>query len=230
MDPFKEVEEDCWSQIHSLESFIGRVKFINEDAKLDFQNNYQELAETLEDLKQAVQISESNPSQFNLNSSDIVGRKQILGQLLLKIASLENEWNERVRNPQRQREVTTMSNRISQDDERDSPFSDSQRIDREFNLFQQQEQIQDQDLQLDLIHETMRNLNQQAQLMGGELEEQGFMLDELDQDMDTVGNKLQRGLKRVNYVIEKNRETASNCCIGVLMVVLVILLLALTLA
>lgn len=230
MDPFKEVEEDCWSQIHALEGFIGRVKFINEDAKLDFHNNYQELAETLEDLKQAVQISEFNPSQFNLNSSDIVGRKQILSQLLLKIASLENEWNDRIRNPQRQREVTTMSNRISQDDDRDSPFSDNQRIDREFNLFQQQEQIQDQDLQLDLIHETMRNLNQQAQLMGGELEDQGFMLDELDHEMDTVGNKVLRGLKRVNYVIEKNRETASNCCIAVLVVALVILLVVLIMA
>lgn len=213
-----------------MDTFVKRSFHITDEAKLDFHNNYEELTETLEDLKQAVQISESNPSQFNLSSSEIVSRKQILSQLQLKIAGLKNEWDERVKYPQRQREITTMSNRISQDEDREGPSSDSRRIDREFNQFQEQEAIQNQDLQLDSIHETMRNLNQQAQMMGGELEEQGFMLDELDQDMDTVGSKLQRGLKRVNYVIEKNRDTASNCCIGVLVVVLVILLVLLIVA
>lgn len=231
MDPFKEVEEDCWSQIRSLENFVNLVTYITEEAKIDFQNNYQELDETLEDLKQAVTISESNPSQFDLKSSDIVTRKQILGQLQQKISDLNNDWSERVNNPHRLREVTTMSNRISQDDTRkENPFEDSNRIDREFNQFQQQEMIQDQDLQLDLIHETMKNLNQQAQLMGGELEDQGFMLDELDGDMDRVGNKLQRGLKRVRYVIDKNQETANNCCIGILVVVLCLLLVMLVVA
>lgn len=228
MDPFNEVEEDCWSQIHALEGFISQTKFITEDSKMDFHNNYQELAETLEDLRQAVKISESNPSQFSLNLSDIVTRKQILAQLQQKIAQLQEEWNDRVRNPHRVREVTTMSNRISQDG--DNPFSDTQRIDSEFNQFQQQETIQNQDLQLDSIHQTMHNLNQQATLMGSELEDQGFMLEDLDQEMDLVGSKLQRGLKRVNYVIEKNKESASNWCIGILVVVLCILLVMLIIA
>lgn len=229
MDPFNEVEEDCWSQINGLESFISSTTFVTEESKLDFQNTYQELAETLEDLKQAVRISESNPAQFSLSSSDIAGRKQILSQLQTKISSLSDEWHDRVLNPRRMREVTTMSNRISQDDGA-NPFSDTQRVDREFNHFQQQEMIQAQDLQLDSIHQTMQNLNQQATLMGGELEDQGFMLDDLDQEMDTVGNKVQRGLRRVNYVIEKNKETASNWCIGILVVALCILLVVLIVA
>ena len=229
MDPFNEVETDCWSQINSLETFIHLTRQINENAKLDYQNNYQELAETVEDLKQAVIISESNPSHFNLSPSEIVNRKQILSQLQKKMETLDNEWIERINNPHRPREVTTMSNRISDDDGK-NPFSDSQRINREFTQFQEQEYIQSQDLQLDLIHKTMQSLNQQATLMGGELEDQGFMLEDLDNEMDTVGNKLQRGLKRVNFVIEKNRETASNWCIGILVVVLCILLVLLIVA
>ncbi|SGZ48757.1 CIC11C00000000067 [Sungouiella intermedia] len=228
MDPFKEVEEDCWAQINSLTDFINSTSVISEDAKLDFANNYQELEETLEDLRQAVKILESNPVQFNLTSSDIVYRKQTLKQLLQKINLLQSDWEAKEKHPHRQREVTTMSNRISQDG--GNPFSETNRIDLEFNQFQQQELIQSQDLQLDQIHQTMQSLNQQATLMGGELEDQGYMLDELDHEMDTVGNKLQRGLKRVNYVIEKNRETASNWCIGILMVVLCILLLVLLIA
>lgn len=226
MDPFNEVEADCWTQINALEHFIRLTRQLNDNSKLDYRNNYQELVETLDDLKQAVIISESNPSNFNLTLSDIVSRKQILSQLQQKIAKLDNDWTERVNNPHKPREVTSMSNRISEEDGQ-NPFSDSQRIDQEFNLFQQQELMLSQDLQLDLIHQTMQNLNQQATLMGGELEEQGFMLEDLDHEMDTVGNKLLRGLKRVNFVIEKNRETASNWCIGILVVALCILLVLL---
>lgn len=227
MDPFSEVEEDCWAQIRGLEQFVASTPHVTEEAKLDFHNAYQELVETLDDLRQAVRILEASPAQFSLTSSDIASRKQILLQLQDRIAQLYDGWNDRVLNPHRQREVTTMSNRISQDE---NPFADSERVDRAFSLFQEQEMIEEQDLQLDLIHRTMQNLNQQATLMGGELEEQGFMLDDLDQELDTVGGKLQRGLKRVNYVIEKNRETASNWCIGVLVVVLCILLVVLIVA
>lgn len=228
MDPFNEAEEYCWEQINSLTSFINSTSVITEDSKLDFANNYEELEETLEDLRQAVTILESNPTQFKLTPSDIVDRKNILVQLQQRIALLQNDWDAKTTNPHRPREVTTMSNRISQDG--DNPFSESNRIDHEFNQFQQQELIQSQDLQLDQIHQTMQSLNQQATMMGGELEDQAYMLEDLDHEMDTVGNKLQRGLKRVSYVIEKNRETANNWCIGILMVVLCILLLVLFLA
>lgn len=228
MDPFNEAEEYCWEQINSLTSFINSTSVITEDSKLDFANNYEELEETLEDLRQAVTILESNPTQFKLTPSDIVDRKNILVQLQQRIALLQNDWDAKTTNPHRPREVTTMSNRISQDG--DNPFSESNRIDHEFNQFQQQELIQSQDLQLDQIHQTMQSLNQQATMMGGELEDQAYMLEDLDHEMDSVGNKLQRGLKRVSYVIEKNRETANNWCIGILMVVLCILLLVLFLA
>ena len=37
MDPFNDVQDDCWSQIHNLEDFIRKTKYITEDAKTDFQ-------------------------------------------------------------------------------------------------------------------------------------------------------------------------------------------------
>ena len=121
-----------------------------------------------------------------------------------------------------------MSNRISQDGQEDEdidPFS----ADSAMTSYQQQELIQEQDL-LDDIHQTMMNLNQQAAIMGDELEEQGFMLDELDYEMDNVDNKLQRGMKSINIFLERNKETASNWCIGILVVVLCVLLVLLLIA
>ena len=70
----------------------------------------------------------------------------------------------------------------------------------------------------------------QADEMGRELEEQGVLIDEVDVVTDRVGGKLQQGLKRVEWIYRKNQDTASSCCIGILIVALIILLiLAITL-
>lgn len=223
IDPFNEVEDDAWQQIKALETLLGpKSDIITEDLKLDFNNGYQELEETITDLDEALKVSESNPSQFQLTENDIKERHDVLHKLEQKKLLLQQIWNGKLQDPRRQRQVTSMSNRISQDD---NPFDDQNRINNEFEQYQQQEMIRDQDVQLDSIHETMRNLNQQANLMGGELEDQGMMLDELDQDLDRVDDRIQRGLKRIGWFIEKNRERGSDWCIGILVVALVILLI-----
>lgn len=227
IDPFTDVEDDAWQQILTLEALIKHTESVTENLKLDFNNGYQELQEIISDLNEALEVSEANPDQFKLTQADIKDRHVVLDKLQKKMNELQNTWNAKS-NPRKPREVTTMSNRISQDGA--NPFTDQNRIDNEFQQFQQQQIIQQQDLQLDSIHETMRNLNEQAMIMGSELEDQGAMLDELDQDLDRVENRLQRGLKRVNWIIEKNRERGSDWCIGILVVALVVLLILILIA
>lgn len=227
LDPFNEVEEDAWQQLKKLEG-LGASEFVNENLKLDFNNVYQELEEIMNDLNEALNISKESPAQFNLTNEDISKRYDILNKLEDKKQSIMKSWNSKINDPRRIREVTSMSNRISQDGE--NPFNDKHRIDNEFNQYQQQELIKDQDLQLDSIHETMRNLNQQAMIMGNELEDQGMMLDDLDHNLDRVDNRLQQGLKRINWVIEKNRERGSDWCIGILVVALIVLLILIIIA
>lgn len=91
------------------------------------------------------------------------------------------------------------------------------------NPFQEQ-MIREQDVHLDGIHKTMQNLHIQAQTMGDELENQGQLLDDMDEGMDTVVNKLARGRRQLEWVYEKNKEKYDDCCIGLLIVVLIILL------
>lgn len=226
MDPFNEVKEDAYNSIRTLENIINsrpNGQPPTSDQQYDFENNYQELQEIYQDLQQALSISEAPPAKFNLSDLDISNRKSILLDLDNKIIQLQNSWNTK-----QYRDVTTMSNRISQDgigDDGDNPFNESG-----MTSYQQQELIQEQDNQLDDIHQTMMNLNQQAAIMGNELEEQGFMLDELDYELDNVDNKLQRGMKRINIFLERNKETASNWCIGILVVVLCVLLVVLIIA
>lgn len=215
MDPFNEVQDDAWATVGVLERLVREVNVRNsQDLSADIENNLQEFQEIYTDLEQALAVSEQQPQRFGLSSEDLRQRRNVLGQLKTRINQIRLDWHGK-----KQREVTTMSNRISQDE---NPFLDPP---SGLSELQTQEVIQEQDMQLDSIHETMRNLNQQASMMGLELEDQGFMLDELDADLDHVGSKLQRGMRRVNQVIERNKETASNWCIGILTVVLCILLI-----
>ena len=68
------------------------------------------------------------------------------------------------------------------------------------------------------------NLRQQADDMGRELEEQGDLLNDVDNVADRVQGKLQTGLKKVGWVIKKNEDRWSSCCIAVLIFVLILLL------
>lgn len=74
----------------------------------------------------------------------------------------------------------------------------------EFEQLRQQEILEEQDEALDGVFRTVGTLREQADAMGRELEEQGEMLDEVDDIADRVGGKLQQGLKKVQWVIKNN--------------------------
>ncbi|CAK9441701.1 uncharacterized protein LODBEIA_P55690 [Lodderomyces beijingensis] len=232
MDPFNDVREDADVSIRQLESTIAQLKQSNRPPSVeqsqDFENQLRELHEISQELKDAVDMSSAEPEKFDLTSSDIRERNGILQTLTQRIGQIEHAWQNSKNG--KLREVTTMSNRISQDE---NPFAADFAEGQDGSVmsnYQQQEMIQEQDTQLDDIHRTMMNLNQQAVIMGDELEDQAFMLDELDYELDHVDNKLQRGMKRLNVFIERNKETASNWCIAILVVVLCVLLVVLLIA
>lgn len=228
MDPFNEVKDDAWSAISVLDSIVSeRLDGKSRDLlalAVDFDNNMLELEEIMVELRQAVEVGEANPENFQLTRQDIATRSAALDELHSRINGVARRWHEAQSDKGiNVRQVTTMSNRISQDDGivgglkgEDAKPSLSQ--------FQEQQYIQEQDNQLDNIHITMRNLNAQAAAMGNELEEQGHYLDELDYEVDTVGGKLRRGMRRIETVLDQNRDNALNCCIMVLVVVLGVLL------
>lgn len=93
--------------------------------------------------------------------------------------------------------------------------------------FEQQQQLRilnEQDQELDQVFSTVGNLRAQADVMGRELEEQSEMLNHVDGLTDRVAGRLETGLQKMSYVIKKNEDTASSCCIGVLIFVLILLL------
>jgi t-SNARE syntaxin family protein len=49
----------------------------------------------------------------------------------------------------------------------------------------------------------------------------------VDDLADRVGNRLQTGMAKLQYVMRKNEDRLSSCCIGVLIFVLILLLVLL---
>lgn len=92
---------------------------------------------------------------------------------------------------------------------------------------QQERMLREQDTHLDGVFQTVGNLRRQADDMGRELEEQSGMLDVVDDMADRVGGRLQSGMKRLQHVARQNEDTLSSCCIGVLILALIILLVLL---
>lgn len=96
--------------------------------------------------------------------------------------------------------------------------------------FEQQQQVsimREQDQHLDGVFQTVGNLRRQADDMGRELGEQAEMLEVVDNVADRVGGRLQTGMQKLRYVIRKNEDRYSSCCIAVLIMVLIVLLVLL---
>ena len=92
MDPFNEVKEDAYASIRALDNIINlrpNGKPPTNEQQQDFENSFQELQEIYRDLQQALSISESQPSKFNLSDIDISNRKSILSDLNNQIQHLE---------------------------------------------------------------------------------------------------------------------------------------------
>ena len=97
----------------------------------------------------------------------------------------------------------------------------------EFEQQQQMHMMREQDEHLDGVFQTVGNLRRQADDMGRELEEQHEMLGAVDNLADRVGGRLQTGVDKLRYVVRKNEDGLSSCCIAVLIFVLIVLLVLL---
>lgn len=211
MDPFNEVLADAQHQQQSLSDFLSKLSKITNENSIDFQNNLQELHETIQDLKESVESTRENPESFGLSSTEIATRADIVTKLEDSYLNLQNQWESK--------QNKGPSNAFKR-------FEDQESIPEQqlHSQHLQQELIREQDQHLDGVYTSMQNINQQARVMGTELEQQAYIMEDLEADLDRVGTKVGRGLKRVEHVIRANQERASDCCIGLLIVALIVLL------
>ncbi|TXT08748.1 hypothetical protein VHUM_02876 [Vanrija humicola] len=86
--------------------------------------------------------------------------------------------------------------------------------------------IRRQDDTLGVISGTLNTIASQAGLIGQEVAEHSEMLDDLSTRVDGTQSRLSKVTKTMQNFITKNEDTRSSWCIGILVVILIILLIA----
>jgi hypothetical protein len=209
-------------------------------ARADLEASLTSLAEDLADLVESVRAVESNPAQYGLSPSEVARRSRLVQEVggevddmreeLAKVAGTTiSKTAARRAGHGGNSDLPDPSSFAIADGDRGVGDDDDNDYAAEFERGQQQVMMREQDEHLDGVFQTVGNLRRQADDMGRELEEQAEMLEVVDQLADRVGGRLQTGMDKLKYVMRRNEDRLSSCCIGVLIVVLIILLILLLL-
>jgi member of the syntaxin family of t-SNAREs len=212
-------------------------------ARTDLETALSSLAEDLADLVESVRAVESDPSHYGLSAHEVSRRKKLVDEIGGEVEDMREELARQTvalagsstSNAGGVSRAAAAARQAANDDlPPPSAFAfdegGSSQGDDNYAEFEHQQQLQmmrDQDQQLDGVFATVGNLRRQADDMGRELEEQHEMLEHVDTLADRVGGRLQTGMQKLGYVMRRNEDRYSSCCIAVLITVLIILLVLL---
>ncbi len=211
-------------------------------ARSDLESALSALAEDLADLVESVRAVESDPSHYGLSAHEMSRRKKLVDEVGGEVEDMREELARQTSalvsssGPPGSKAAAAARAAANEDlpppsafalDEAGSAQGDDNYA--EFEHRQQLHMMREQDQQLDGVFVTVGNLRRQADDMGRELEEQHEMLEHVDNLADRVGGRLQTGMQKLGYVMRRNEDRYSSCCIAVLITVLIILLVLLLL-
>ncbi|KAI9830026.1 MAG: hypothetical protein M1819_005856 [Sarea resinae] len=238
-DPFLQVQADVLSLLNTTRPLFAsylRIRSLASSptspelvqARTELESTLQDLSSDLRDLVDSVKAVEHDPYRYGLEIDEVGRRRRLVEEVGGEVEDMREELAKTVAagpGPGPAQGVRD-HNALPSPSAFDMQQPPSPRED-EYGAFEQQRQLEmmhDQDEALDGVFKTVGNLRQQADDMGRELEEQGEILQDVDTLADRVGGKLQNGIKRVGWVIKKNEDTMSSCCIAILIFVLILLL------
>lgn len=169
------------------------------EARHELEQTLQDLSQDLEDLVESVKAVEHDPYRFGLEIDEVERRRSLVKEVGDEIASMRDELQHTIEDARNTGKSGANGDTL--------PDPDSFEEEDNYAAFEQEQQVtmmHEQDQALDGVFRTVGNLRQQADDMGRELEEQGEMLNDVDQVADRVGGKLQTGLQKVGVMIKKN--------------------------
>ncbi|KAI1305700.1 SNARE domain-containing protein [Xylaria venustula] len=255
-DPFLQVQQDVLAQMQNARPLFAsylRIRSLSStpaqspevaSARADLESALSTLAEDLADLVESVRAVESDPSHYGLSAHEVSRRKKLVDEVGGEVEDMRDELARQTATlassssssrPSGSKAVAAARAAANEDLPPPSAFAldeagSAQGDDDNYAEFEHQQQLQmmrEQDQQLDGVFVTVGNLRRQADDMGRELEEQDEMLKHVDTLADRVGGRLQTGMQKLGYVMRRNEDRYSSCCIAVLITVLIILLVLL---
>ncbi|KAK8209172.1 hypothetical protein M8818_003867 [Zalaria obscura] len=235
-DPFLQVQADVLSLLNTTRPLFTSYQRIRSsalsptspelvEARTELETTLQDLSGDLQDLVDSVKAVEHDPYRYGLEIDEVERRRQLVADVGAEVEEMREELLQTVHDTQNKGKGKAKANGDALPHPND--FDSDDEDEDGYAQFEEQRQMQmmhEQDEQLDGVFRTVGTLRQQADTMGRELEEQAELLDDVDNVADRVGGKLQTGLKKIGWVIKKNEDTYSSCCVAVLIFVLILLL------
>ncbi|KAK5778449.1 hypothetical protein RI543_004114 [Arxiozyma heterogenica] len=205
-DPFDQVLEDTKEQLTRLINYLPSHNIDSEVIDI-----VKDVTDTINDLDRSLVVMKRN----QLDTSE---RETSLNEIKQQLNDFRQQYNinGHFQAHSESNNAAAIDHNLENNNEQGPPIN-------KINGLQDQI-LHEQDIHLDNIHQTMKNLHLQAQTMGEELEDQGRILDDLDNNFDSVTNKLSRSRRQLEWVYEKNKEKFNDCCILLLIIALIILL------
>lgn len=241
-DPFLQVQQDVLTQLSSTRPLFAsylRIRSLSKaatspelsSARSDLEHALSGLAEDLTDLVESVKAVEANPAAFGLDAAEVTRRKRLVQEVGGEIEDMREELAKATEaaaaSASGAGKRPSAGGLPSPDDFAVPDGGDGNDMYTEFEQRQQMTMMREQDEELDEVFQTVGNLRRQADDMGRELEEQREMLEVTDGLADRVGDRLQIGMQKMQYIIRRNEDRWSGFCIGVLIFVLILLLIIL---
>ncbi|RKF75951.1 t-SNARE affecting a late Golgi compartment protein 1 [Golovinomyces cichoracearum] len=230
-DPFLQVQADVLSQLHFTRPLFTSYQRICSfttspdnpelvSSRSELSAAIESLSEDLADLNASVQAVQSDPFKYGLEIEEVVRRRKLCDDVDAELQEMRASLGPTSSSP------SIPKNRLGHFTM--DPDEAAEDTNNDYSVFAQEPQSQilaEQDTQLENVSQTVYKIRQQASEMGRELEEQAELLDRVDGLADRVGGRLQTGMKSLGTVIRRNEDGLSTCCIGALIVILVLLLI-----
>ncbi|GAB7364239.1 hypothetical protein MBLNU230_g4787t1 [Neophaeotheca triangularis] len=236
-DPFLQVQSDVLSLLDTTRPLFSSYLRIRasasspnspelKEARSELESTLTDLSTDLQDLIDSVKAVEHDPYKYGLDVPEVARRRKLVEDVGREVEDMHTQLAQTVHAADAKKGAGSTAGLahpdafLADDDDNDGDGGYGQ-----WEEQRQQEIMHEQDEALDGVFQTVGNLRLQADTMGRELEEQAEMLEEVDTVTDRVQGKLGQGMKKIGFVIRKNEDRWSSCCIAVLIFVLILLLI-----
>lgn len=256
-DPFEQAQADILSLLQQTRPLLQSYLRIRSsassasspelvEARQELESTLTDLSADLQDLVESVKAVEGDPYRYGLDTAEVGRRRKLVADVGREVEDMHRQLNQTVEAADARRNSVGKGQGAASGLANPDTFEDmDDEGDDGYGAWEEQRQMEimhEQDEALDGVFKTVGNLRAQADTMGRELEEQAELLEDTENITDRVGGKLQTGMKKIRYVIEKNEgeksfeahtgatlteltDRYSSCCIAVLIFVLILLLI-----
>ena len=229
-DPFYLVREEISDSVSNCESSFSRLEARGGLPLQNSSNQKKEMCANisseidsllwqLNELDRATEAAERDPTRFRVSREELERRKAWTSQTRDRLNGLKG----RVDNA-----IVSTSNTISSEQNRVKSVLDQNRNTIDDYMLSDERAMQDQlfahqDEQLEDLSHHIRTIGNVGKTIGEELEQQGRMLEDLEEETEGVKARMQAANQMMIHVFKKAGVRAQLCTVFALTIILVLL-------